>query len=152
MKIYQRGLWHVLLVVLFFLNLYFLLTASDVLLIAVIKEPYVPLGNLMSWASLIILPYYVWLFFRWVLQRESAMLGMFFLRINYLVLFLAAAWGVISYLTFGNWAFNNSRGDVYRENWTLLTAAIVIIPLLSVLSYGFWALIQFILRKLKAKR
>lgn len=93
--------------------LFLLLTGSELLLLPLFAEPYLPLGTPATWFLLIAFP----INFLWLSRKPAPRNGLERLArgILWAALAMGVGWGVAGYFLAGNWAFNftNAAGRSY---------------------------------------
>lgn len=118
-----------------------LISASPILLMAILEDPYLPAGTLITWLGLISLALSVKFGIgascpKWM--RSLILISMI----------LAFSWGMICYLLSGNWAFNFSNiqefqgGQTAMKIFWIFTYSVASIPILILLIHWVMRLIS----------
>lgn len=135
-----------------FLSTFLLVSGSDLLLIPLVEDPYLPLGNIITWIGIIALPLSIY-FGIGKVRKPHTKTATFYKHLLKLIIALAAAWGFVAYGLAGNFAttFKNqpgfvgsSRASEYFWNYNYLVVAA---PLVFLLVYGLHRLILNFLKE-----
>lgn len=110
-----------LLPLLFVFNLYILFFQAEWLGIAILENPPLPLGTIVSWISIFILPLFIYQVLPLKKETGFEKRAKTFLKV---IVISAAAWGIISWLLSGNWTFNFAN-KTYFMIWILYSALII---------------------------
>ncbi len=123
--------------ILIFASIYILIYQPQILEIPVFKSLNLPLGSLISWLLVFLIPMFFYLNLGFRSDSKAQQWLKIILKVNILVSLL---WGFISYLIAGNWnfIFTNNTGLM---RWIGFTTIIVITPLLIFL---FWVVLKLI--------
>jgi hypothetical protein len=78
-----------------------LISGHPVLLYALMEDPYLPAGNILTWAGIIALPTSIFLGIR-RLQNPETRLDIVFSKIIIFLIFVAILWAPVSFLLAGN--------------------------------------------------
>lgn len=93
-----------------------MITGSPILLAPVIREPYVPLGNLLTWLGFISLPILLLKSFKG-LNQPTRKLDKVIRKGLLVILIMALLWGLIGYALAGNWANNFGNQEAFRGSY-----------------------------------
>ena len=105
----------------FVFNIYILLFKPEWLGIALLNNPPFPLGTLVSWVLLAVLPVFV--FQAQTNQNKKTGLNRRQLLVT-ILLFSGLLWGVVSWMLSGNWTFNFSSKNCFVI-WIIYSASII---------------------------
>ena len=104
---------------------FLLASGHEWLTIPLVKQPFFPLGTLLTWSLWILLP--VLIGGRLGVKRfRFSWIGWIFVLLNLVALLLGLAWGGIGYWLSGNWAFHFENSAASDRFWNLNQVLIVI--------------------------
>ena len=134
-------------ILVFILALILLFTGSTVLEYAILKDPYLPIGTLITWLGMISLPYAIYWGIKEIRQpsRKTTRLLSSVLKV---ILALAILWAPICYLLAGNLAFNFSEVEAFQGGQSAMrwfwrySYGLPITSLGVFLAYGIHSLIR----------
>lgn len=148
----KRKIFFLILLGIVFLSTFLLITGSDLLLIPLVEEPYLPLGNIITWIGIIALPFSIY-FGIGKIRNPQTKTTKVYNRILKLIIALAVAWGFVAYGLAGNFAttFKNQPEFVgssrAAESYWYYNYLVVLAPLVFLLVYGLHRLILSFLKK-----
>lgn len=138
--------------IVFSLSAYCLLTGSEILLVALIDKPYLPLGNLITWAGMVALPASIY-FSVSLLNKPRSQFERILSVSCKISLMISALWAPVSFLLAGNLSNSFSSGSQFQGGQTAMkifwtySYVIVILSLSILLLTGFNALIKYFYSK-----
>lgn len=109
----MRRLFRLLPLFLFLACLLLILTGSPILLKPLMNDLDFPIGTLISWVGIAMLPLSIIMGVR-LIRKPTSLAYRFYKRVYIFFFLLSAAWGLISYYLVGNWAFTYSDTGVFR--------------------------------------
>ena len=109
----MRRLFRLLPLLLFLASLLLILLESPILLQPLLNNPEIPVGTLISWLCIIMLPLSIIMNIRRI-RKPTSKVYRFYKRVFLCFLLLGASWGFISYYLAGNWSFTFSDTGVFR--------------------------------------
>lgn len=128
-----------------------LATASPVLVIELSSDPYIPLGNIITWIGLVAFPIAIYSGIYFIRKPKSVFLKL--LKILLLIdIVLAALWFLVSFYLADNWSASfegneefrgGIRASYYFWNYTYL---VVGLPLLLLITYWIYRIIDIFRR------
>lgn len=102
-----------------FFTIFLLITGSSVLTIGLGPSNSVPLGNFITWAGMISLPFTIYWGVR-NLRHPNGIFNSFLARLLKIILILAILWAPISYLLAGNLNFSFSEKETFQGSQTAM--------------------------------
>ena len=96
-----------------------LITGSNLLTIPILKNPYIPFGNLITWLGLIALPLSIYLGFR-RLYHPQAVVYKILGKVLVAFIILSLIWAPVCYALAGNFSFSFSEKKVFQGGQTAL--------------------------------
>ena len=110
-----------LLPVILIFNFYILFFQTEWLGISLFENPPFPLGTLISWVSMAILPLIVFQILTLKNRHDFERRTLILLKV---IISLGIAWGIVSWILSGNWTFNFANKK-YFIIWILYSAFII---------------------------
>lgn len=109
----MRRLFRLLPLFLFIACLLLIVTESPILVKPLMNELEFPVGTLISWLCIALLPISIIMSIR-LIRRPTSKAYRFYKRVYIVFFLLGASWGLFSYYLLGNWAFTYSNTGVFR--------------------------------------
>jgi len=123
-----------------------LITGSSVLMVAVVENPYLPLGNIIAWAGIMALPSAIY-FGIGSLNKPILVFEKIIKYILITIIILAVLWAPISYWLAGNFAFTFTAQPDFRGSdsasklFWYFNYCIVVTPIICLVIFGIYKLI-----------
>ena len=127
-KLNESTVWFFVSMLVVFLTVYFLVTGSEVMTIALDQSDSIPLGTFITWSGLIAFPLMIYSGVKGLRRPVNNVNGLL-ARILKIIIGLSILWLPISYLLAGNISFNFSSIDAFQGGPTAM-------KLFWIFSYG----------------
>jgi hypothetical protein len=106
-------LFRLLPLLLFLASLLLILSGSPILVKPLMSEFEIPMGTLISWLCIAMLPLSIIMGIR-LIRKPTSKVYRFYKRVFLFFFLLGGSWGLLSYYLAGNWAFTFSDTGVFR--------------------------------------
>jgi len=137
----MRRLFRLVPLLIFLACLFLIATGSPLLVEPILNDPELPMGTLISWTCIAMLPLSIIMSIR-LIRKPTSKAYRFYKRVFIGFFLLGASWGLLSYFLAGNWAFTFSDTGVFRgseEAFQLIvkyTFTLISLTLLFLIIFG----------------
>ncbi|MCH2081946.1 MAG: hypothetical protein MK226_06110 [Saprospiraceae bacterium] len=109
LKIYNKGVLIVILLLMLSFFVYCLIEGSELLIRPIIKDPYLPFGTFIGWFVLVVIPFLILSLMEWLGAKKQLLS---FYTIGKIGLWMGLLWGLVSFGLSGNFSFSFRGGDL----------------------------------------